>query len=231
MLTEGLLIAFHRLLVKLEVTLHVMLVSLQKATLWVHFFGSVLSLPAHNIVLWSHVMSQNDDRSWSPTTKWLYTQGQMLRNSLKACLHSRGTTCRSKACILVWRFVTLAELEELGPHPVLAVDAGKATGVCDSLCCKWPTGNLLLERERWIRRHHARQLCWHIIGGSRHKYRFCCDKDTFVVTRCVLFWQAYFCCNKHACPDKTHLFVCVTKVCLSWQTRVCCDKNILSQQT
>ena len=161
----------------------------------------------------------------------------MLRNSLKACLHSHGTTCRSKACILVWRSVTLAELEELGPHPVLAVDAAKATGVCYRLCRKWPTGNLLLERERWIRRHHACQLCWHIIGRSCHKYHFCCDKDAFVVTRCVLLRQNFRC---DFCSDKLifvatntfvlrkHLFLCVTKVCLSWQTRVCCDKSFVA---
>ena len=153
----------------------------------------------------------------------------MLRNSLKACLHSQGTTCRSKACILVWRFVTLAELEELGPHPVLAVDAAKATGVCYSLCRKWPTGNLLLERERWIRRHHACQLCWHIIGGSCHKYHFCCDKDAFVVTRCVLLRQNFRC---DFCSDKLvfvatntfvlrkHIFLCV------WQKYACHDKHV-----
>ena len=241
---------------KLEVTLHVMLVSLQKATRWVHFFGSMLSLPTHNIALWSHFMSQNDDRSWSPTTKWLYIQGQTLRNSLKACLHSHGTTCRLKACILVWRFVTLAELEELGPHPVLAVDAGKATGVCYSVCCKWPTGNLLLERERWIRRHHACQLCWHIIGGSCHNYNFCCDKDTFVMTKDVFchdkhilsrqkmcfvttnifLLQQNFCCDKlifvatNTCLSWQNTSFVVTKVRLSWQTHVCCDKSLLQQK-
>ena len=71
-----------------------------------------------------------------------------------------------------------------------------------------------------------------IIGGSRHKYNFCCDKSmlvetkTFVeintcslrlkfchdkhnfVTTKVLWRQAYFCC------DKRHV--------LLWQTHVCC---------
>ena len=61
--------------------------------------------------------------------------------------------------------------------------------------------------------------------------RICRDKMCFVTTKLslwLLFWQAYFCCNKHVCPEKTHLFLCVTKVCLSWQTRVCCDKSFVA---
>ena len=61
--------------------------------------------------------------------------------------------------------------------------------------------------------------------------RICRDKMCFVTTKLslwLLFWQAYFCCNKHVCPEKTHLFLCVTKVCLSWQARVCCDKSFVA---
>ena len=82
-----------------------------------------------------------------------------------------------------------------------------------------------------------------IIGGSCHKYNFCCDKcfvatntwlrqtclsqqNTFFVARKLCFCQVLvatkiFCCDKHKhtfCHDKRHV--------LSRQTPVCHDKNV-----
>ena len=73
-----------------------------------------------------------------------------------------------------------------------------------------------------------------IIGGSCHKYHFCCNKS-FVMTLCLswlkkkstnichnkhnlvmtkgLWWQAYFCHDKHVFVMTNHAF--------------CCDKSML----
>ena len=47
--------------------------------------------------------------------------------------------------------------------------------------------------------------------------KFCCDKDTFVMTNVYLSWQNIFCCDRS--------MLVATKLCVT--ANICCDKNIL----
>ena len=81
-----------------------------------------------------------------------------------------------------------------------------------------------------------------IIGGSCHKYRFCCNKSKlvatnvlsrqiFVVTK-VLLWQNMFVATKLLSWQITFIMTkdcfVVTNMHLSQQTHVCCDKTFVT---
>ena len=53
----------------------------------------------------------------------------------------------------------------------------------------------LMNQEQKEKRMWMIQL-QNIIGGSCHKYHFCCDKQLFVVTKHLLSWQNNACCSK-----------------------------------
>ena len=219
-----------------------MLVSLQKATLWVHFFGSALSLPAHNIVLSLHV------------TKWwpfLVSHNKMVtysRSNVKKLFKSMPAQSRHN-------------LQIKGMYTCLEICDPSRTGGTGAPSCscsrrskghrcvlqlmpqmtnrKFAAGKREMDQKTpclpAMLAYHWRELPQ--VSFLLWQRRICRDKMCFVTTKLslwLLFWQAYFCCNKHVFPEKTSFFVCdksmlvMTNTCLLRQ-KFCCNKNILSQ--
>ena len=97
----------------------------------------------------------------------------------------------------------------------------------EACICPCPFPNLRQPDCAWILRATPWKLNL-IIGGSCHKYNFCCDKSLVARNTC-LSWQTCVCHNKtclllqqkHACHDKT----------LSWQNYVCHDKSLVATNT